>query len=293
MKEGKHLEGDLGPNRELTGEGSAVRSRAVRHVTLWGLLVWAYRDQRAHRYLRRPDQWFMWAIETAGVVDGMMSPAVHRDAAAVHAAVLELPKDLADRIVFAAAQADQPEAPVTAPEPAPVEADTNGTAGDGRTRRGWGIRDGQRVDYLIRTHARLVEERPVIATVGRGRHRRQQIVGSELVQTPVEYCPLTWTPDPIWHAEEAWAHAEWLRAMRALWERRAGIELRDHVLTGPGVAGEPLQVEWPLLHDARIRELQDEYRTPKVAVDLSEGPVVISPQTHELLGVEARARIAS
>jgi hypothetical protein len=206
--------------RSLTSATHAPAPK--RHVDLWDLLVWAYRDQRVHQKLRNPVDWFLWALAHDTDLPDQARPIVHQDAAAVHAAVCALSQWDAELVVFHAAYAETPEPPTGEPKPLHLTADRK------RDDYGWfEDRDGFRVDYLIRE-----ELHTTTVPVYRRRGRKMVAAGTEVITDRAPYCPIRWEPDPVWVEMQAGTYVAWRLAMaRALHELRQ-LHLKDHALTG-------------------------------------------------------------
>lgn len=205
--------------------------RRRREVTLWAMLVWAYRDQLAHRYLRTAYSRFVQALAETELHDAdMPRPAVHRDAAALHAAVLELGDDAAQRIVHHAYLASAPELPTEAPVPLPTVIDRALGIGP-QERLCWAMIDGRRQDYLVRTVDRVSVPAP--------QSKRAQRAGipAGIEQVDVEVCPLTWWPDPAFVRAEAEKHAAWVEAMHGLMARIEDVAFTGHAVIGLGIEG--------------------------------------------------------
>jgi hypothetical protein len=241
------------------------RRDAPHCLSLWEILIWTYRDQMAHRYLRKPVDWFLWAIETSAQLDDMPRPMVHQDAAAIHASVMTLDQHSAELIVYFAAEALIPEAPVAIPRPYPTDVDRD-RGRDDNERWAWATIRGKRVDYMVRVADRVTEVEPILEKVGRKTYR---VVGHDTVTRPVEYCPLTWQPDPAYVLAQATIHNEWLRAMRGLYAHAHEIRLTDRVIEGLGIDAGLASTEQPVMSDARAEELDAEYRHGNVRVKVS------------------------
>src|ERR1700730_17997909 len=165
-------------------EPSMTKQAGRRQRTLWELLVWTYHDQKAHRYLRTPKDWFLWALADAKLVEDMPRPSVHADAALVHAAGLELDQSAAELVAFFSAENEQPDPPLAVPRPYPTEIDRTEGHGQG-SRWSWAKIGGRRVDYLIRWTDYVLDPPIEMASAGRAATREQTIK-----LCPVEFCPL-------------------------------------------------------------------------------------------------------
>lgn len=207
----------------------------LRHVSLWQLCVWAYRDQRADKLIgfeasvaNRARAW-NWVMAELGVSD--RSPTLAYDAAMLHAEALELGERAASTIAGAARSGEQPAPPTILPSPGPTPwEDATGTDGEARDIC---YRGGERLEYLVRCGEIVTVHRARYRKVGRNRRVQD---GTETVREKVEYCPLTWAPSPLAIEEQAWAHRVWLEAMARLWKRVRAMELREHVIEGHGIA---------------------------------------------------------
>lgn len=235
-----------------------------RSVTIEQLLVWAYAEQRVHKYLRRERDWFLWAaeellgdlspdIEPQGLRAARLDPAaggggqgrraVHHDAAVVHEAVMGLGEDLAHLVFYAAATGDFPERfDGGEPRPAPIEA--SGPDDDYGVHE-WRDQDGvlQRRYYVLRTAELVVLDEQEYRLDGRkkvkqGRPRkRREDPGSESRparrrgnRVAVQYAPIAWNPDPSYIAMCNEVAERWETALAALGTALAGAGLRAHVL---------------------------------------------------------------
>jgi hypothetical protein len=206
------------------GLGHSVEPRAVRQYrSLWELLVWAYRDQRAHWYLARPCDWFLWAVEESAGLDDLPRPPVHVDAAIIHAAVLDLGAEAAELVVFCARQGEPPEPCTTAPVPYPVTPDRRCD----RWRRAQ--IGGRIIDVKISVAETVAVTEPRVEYAGR-RGKRLTVVGTAARPVDVEYCPLDWQPDPSFVRAVNHQYRVWLDAMRTLHRTLTEVRMREHVL---------------------------------------------------------------
>ena len=213
------LPSSLPPGGQSPATGVAHPTAAAtrrRPRSLWALLVWTYRGQKAHRYLRTPKDWFLWALADAQLVEDMPRASVHGDAALIHAAVLELGQCTAELIAYFAAEGEQPEPPMAIPRPYPTEVDRSAGQGHG-VRWSWARIGGRRVDYLIRWTEQVATS-----------------PSSGAAPDPVEFCPLTWEPDPDWVINQLVVYRDWLAAMHRLHADMASVTLREHLLDGIG-----------------------------------------------------------
>jgi hypothetical protein len=223
---------------------------AKRHLGIEELLVWTYRDQKAHRYLRREYDWFLWQSEQQGIeVAPTDHRPVHVDAAVVHAAVMEdvrqLRRKLRQRfvpdreqlqlrlnaaeertglVVHFAEIGDRPERSTAEPLPYPVEPSA---AGRGEFCRA--TIDGERRDILLLTEEVILIEVEEWVPAGRKKMRRHLAQRSRF---EVQYCPIEWRPTPEWVDMTNHIADSWEAAIAAVNNRLAGVELRSHVLVG-------------------------------------------------------------
>lgn len=191
-------------------------------MTLWEMLVWTYRDQKAHRLLDTPMAWWEWSVaEIDSDMVGISTPRVDIDAAILHAVVTELPTKQAYIIVHHAALAEKPEPCTAQPMPHPV---TRISAVGVRRDDKWGrnVVDGRRVEHLVRLAEDAVEIVPVLERRG----RRMVVVGTRVEKTPVEYCPLDWQPDRSYVEMVNATYAAWTEAMAELERRVRGVRFR-------------------------------------------------------------------
>lgn len=183
-------------------------TRARRHVTVWQLLVWAYRDQRAggtygtaHLYDDEPHSCSTDGVaamlrlgEVGCFVDGGewkgLSDRMHPDARTVGWAISHIAGthglEVARLVAQHAAQGEMPERPTTAPAPFPMAADRQRDERWGRS-----MIHGVRFDYRILVAERVADRTPRMEFRGRG---RKVCVGYDVVSAPVEYCPIEWWP---------------------------------------------------------------------------------------------------
>jgi len=212
----------------------------MRDVELWEMLVWAYQAQQVHRYLRRPMQWFLWAIEEAELVEDAGSPPVHFDAAALHALVLELDREQAELITSHAALGMQPESSVIQPIPSYVSPDRSKWLDVGE-RIARAKCHGVRIEYLVRT-----------------------------VEPEVEYCPLAWDIEPDYVISAIETYRAWVEAMTALYGLISSGCFRGHRVIGRGIDGLAAQAPEEI-QDARTVMLDDAFPRRKVADDRDNG----------------------
>jgi hypothetical protein len=194
---------------------------ALRSLTLFELLVWVYRDQRAHKYLRKPQDWWRLLIDS----DDLLSPDKHRpqlrrDAVAVHAAVVEL-AELGHPLVHYALQAAPPEPwdhSIT-PRPVYAEADRSGDL------YGRAMIDGVLTDYKIAVAEHVSEQIPIMRRVSK---RRMVLDGWRNEPIDVKYCPIRYEPDPEWIRCVDGIFDTWLGAMQAFASAMARTRLTAH-----------------------------------------------------------------
>lgn len=216
-------------------------ARPRRRLSLWDLLVWAYRDQLVggvDGVEGLDDDAPMRGCSGDGIavieriahvgcrIDGgawrRLNDRMHVDAVAVAEALRRLEQPIARLLAECARQGEQPEPPAAAPCPFP-------TVVDSRTEERFGraVIDGRRFEYRIKVAERVVDRTPRWEFRGRG---RRVIVGYDLVPTDVLFCPLTW-----WPSAEMVAHQEAVRqafdtGMEQLAAVMRGVALKDHVL---------------------------------------------------------------
>jgi hypothetical protein len=257
-------------------------------MTLWEAVIWTYRDQRAHHFLRRPMDWFLWAIADAGLIEDGPRRKVHPDAATLYGEVLELGQERAELIAYHADMAMQPEPPVTMPTPFPTTPDRAGYSLSTKDQRwSWAVIDGARQDYLIITHETITLQDKVFERIGR---KGMRDTGRTTAKPfAVEYCPVAWLPDMAWVRNEAAMHRDWVLAMAALYDRLEAVRLKDHAIGELGFAAEYIDVEAPLVTDARTVELNGIFPRRRIGVDTRSEAVSLSSDQQILYGVRARA----
>lgn len=231
---------------------------ARRHVSLLELLIWTYRDQRAHHYLKDDVDFYLRECERQGIEVGAYRIAgkvvaerrpVHPDAVLVHAKVSGL---YAARLIIEYAElGEQPERSIyddrpfgwgldpdfaaealdngkLPPKPCPVEPLNRQFSTYGRHAI-----DGRLIDYaiLIAEQVTVAEEewRPK-GRKGCGRYTAT----ARQVRVPVEYCPIDWRPGSEFIAFTNNIVAAWENAIRHLAPMLAALEFRDHVLIDDG-----------------------------------------------------------
>jgi hypothetical protein len=242
---------------------------APRHVTLWELLVWTYRDQKAAMYLHRPADWFMWTLAYAGLVEDMPRPSVHHDAAMIHALVLEQHQNDAELLVMCAHHADRPELPTEQPRPFPVTPDRRDRD---HGEWSWSVVDGRRIDYAIKVEEVLFHREPVFKRVGRTKTR---IVGYRNRKLPIWYCPIDWVPHPVYLEMQTAMFANWTAAMLALFEQAKELPLKDHALTDVGLDQAPIE----LPEQARVGQNEPSKNITCTTVTLEPGTLVFHDPT--------------
>jgi hypothetical protein len=235
-----------------------------RHVTLWELLVWVYRDQKAAMYLHRPQDWFIWALAYAELVEDMPRPTVHPDAAAVHALVLAMDQSDAELVAMCANLAERPELPDAIPYPFPVTPDRRDrTHGEWS----WSVVNGRRVDYAVKVEEVIFEREPIIKRISRTKTR---IVGYRNRKTPVWYCPIDWVPHPVYLEMQMVMFANWTDAMIKLYAAVQQVALREHQLTGVGLEHPPIELPEPI----RVAQNEERNKITCATVTLEPGTLV-------------------
>lgn len=202
-----------------------------RSVTLEQLLTWAYADQRVHRYLRRPVDWFLWALDDAGLASRAEDRRpVHHDAALVHEAVMSLGENLAHLIFHCAATGERPERPTEEPQPVPIEP--------------WGAEDDfgvhefrdaagelRRSYYMLRTaEFVLVDDGDEWTLDGRKKMKRGRPRRRRSTRVAVQYAPIAWDPDQSYIEMCNQMADQWDEGLAWLQQKLAGAALRAHVL---------------------------------------------------------------
>ncbi len=210
--------------------GGQSRMADVRYLTLYEMLLWTYRQQKAHRYLKRPMDWFLWAISTYDLIEDSPRPTVDSDAAVLHAAVVEMSHSDAEIIVYHAATGSIPEVCSAPPAPHPVgRGARNIFEGDDWH---WASIRGRRTEYLTRVSEIIALREPVLRRVGK---RKSKVVGYRHTPFECRFCPLDWSPDPRWVELCAGVHRTWLAAMQKLFETVKAVEFNAHVITAIGI----------------------------------------------------------
>lgn len=215
--------------RSISRAPALPRKPAKRAATIERLLDWTYREQLAHRYLRRPYDWFLWALDDAGLGAGFDGGRdrrpVHHDAALVHEAVLALGSGPAQLIIRHAAVGQRPERIFGEPRPEWIEPTSR------HQKYGWfADAAGRRHDYVIAV-AEVVslDAEPEYRLAGRKKVTLARSAARKRIE--VDYCPIGWRPDPAYIAMCNAAAAEWERALIDLQRSLARAPFRAHVLT--------------------------------------------------------------
>jgi len=233
---------------------SLARAAPKRTVSLGEMLHWTYAQQRAHRYLETPFDWFLYSLERepgAEISDPRDRRPVHRDAATLHAAVVAPigacrdPTHAGDRrqprnarpycvrcayraalIVDHGIMGEPPERVATGPRPEPIEPPSTY---DDYCR--WKDADGAWRNAWVRTAEIITIEEPEYAVAGRKRVRR---IGTKKTRIEVKYCPIGWRPDPDFIAMCDRVADEWEAAIGDLRRRLDGVRLSAHTLLDAG-----------------------------------------------------------
>jgi hypothetical protein len=201
-----------------------TKPRSKRSVTIDDLLTWAYRDQRVHRYLRQPIDWFLWALDEAGFVENRFDHRpVHHDAALVHEAVMALGQDLAHLVFHFAATGDRPERCYAEPRPVPLAPTSK------FDDFGWyETKSGSRRQYLLSTAEIIIVEDEEWRLDGRKKMKRGRPRKNTRVE--VQYAPIGWEPSPDYIRMTNDMAERWDAGLAQL-ERALGVApFRAHVL---------------------------------------------------------------
>lgn len=197
-----------------------------RDVTLWQLLQWTYRDQRAHRYLDCQAAWFEYLVRMAAPTDDTPRAPVHRDAALVHSEIVLL--GLHGELLQRAALSGEVPARCTE-QPMPER-----PAVDRRADRFKQITfQGRKIDVKVEVAERVAEVVPVYERRG----RKLVQVGSEIIRHDVEYCPVDWFPDPSFVDLCDRVATEFEQAWATLAPRAACLKLSAHTIVGLDIPG--------------------------------------------------------
>lgn len=209
--------------------------RQVRHLDLWEMLVWAYRDERVIEMTRAA----LFAIEAAAEmgaretryagggsgaaaiesygllgtrIDGGglrgVAPDCHPDAELLHDVVRTLGW-LGSVIIRHARLGVAPEYPTASPRPHPTPADRAVSPYSGQAEH-----RGERIRYMVRASERCLD--------GNGR------------SVPVRYCPVIWDPSLADLREARFGYLSWLLAVSELDFRLKAqrVAFRHHRVTG-------------------------------------------------------------
>ena len=218
---------EASPLAEISsGLGASIfepdRRSTPRSVTAWELLVWTYRDQQAHRYLKQPRDWFAYMVDLNRFAGGDAPRAkLHSDAVQVHAAVLEEWPVTAPLLIEYAARGMAPEPSDMVSRPRLVEADRL------CDRFSWTLVDGKRVDYRIEVVDRFTETVPAYRKLGKGRRRQ---VGTETRLVEVEVCLLEYWPAPEYLLMVDAIHQQFVASLSCIELRLRGLSFKRHVL---------------------------------------------------------------
>lgn len=247
-------------NKAGTGGTRPDHERRVvkRHLDLFDLCVWAYRDQMVDKVTGKglfegeaaasgvePHETSgcgCAVIERIGAVGGRidggawksLTNRVHPDAVAVADRVKH------QAVAFFARQAEAPEWPASTPRAWPEVADRQRDAGWGRIdltvyrhaeewRALCGV-SGRLVDYRILEAGRWAEEESYWEWSRRERRHVQRTRVKEV--HPIPYCPINWSPSVEWIMAQQGTYRAWHDAMSDLQRALADVALRDHVVTG-------------------------------------------------------------
>lgn len=195
-----------------------------RYLDLWEMCLWTYQKQRAHWFLRKGYDWFIQALAlSAGPVGDLPRAKVHPDAAAFHAAVVELGEVDALLVVQQALRGEIPERSNSRPRAYPQDVD--------RSYENYGRAhfDGRLRDYKIAEAERIAVAEPQYEQRGRNRYVH---VGDIIRTESIPYCPVDWEPSIEWLTMVNAVHDRWLGNMRQVWGALQGVEFRHHTLTG-------------------------------------------------------------
>lgn len=214
--------------------GTFTKPQARRHLTLWQLAVWAFRDQFAWRDAG------LWSgspvrgstdgcggIEELGVVVNGgehkgLGRGAHPDAIAI---AVRTPVIVAEH----ARIADIPDWPQDPPRPFP-------TLADRRRDAKWcrGIYGGRLIDIRVEDYRERMRVPEVHVRLRKRRVRRVETARLVWQMVTVEFCPISWKPDASWVEFRQQVRQDWEDGMRDLWQAMQAIPLKEHVLTGIG-----------------------------------------------------------
>lgn len=282
------MDGDLRTMHRSVATDRSPYSAPPRHVTLWQILVWTYREQQAHRYLRSPFDWFIYELSAQEVIEDMPRPAVHADAAAVHRAVCDLGRDDRELVSFYAAIAEMPELPDGEPRPYPMTSEKV-SGEDVDEWFAWHEQaDGRRLRYLVRVAERIqVRSVPIMRKTGKGKRGKMQVIGFKPVVEEVEFCPLSWEPDPVYLDCMRAIFADWLDAMVRLYAALDGVALKDHALSALGVAAADAEA----VYESMVGPSRASDGTVRVEVQLLRGRLASLDGVRLSHRLHARARV--
>lgn len=242
-------------DRRAAADWDAARSATKRSVSIEQLLAWAYADQRVHRYLRRPVDWFLWALDDAGLASRADDRRpVHHDAALVHEAVMhplencddpdhdprQIDQDrhgravckacesIAHLVIHCAATGERPQRSAAEPRPVPIE--PWGTDDDFGVHE-WRDATGalRRTYYRLRTEEFVLVEEDEWRLDGRKKMKRGR-PRKRSTRVAVKCAPIAWDPDPSYIAMCNQMAERRERALAAIEGRLAAAEFRSHVL---------------------------------------------------------------
>lgn len=231
---------------------------------VWGLLVWAYRDQRAGRLGlgRSVSSKLRWMNYLADL-DGDGPRTIHRDAAAVHRVVCGiLDEMMAGLVMHHAGLGQQPEPATETPRPLPmpnrgrggaahavrgqwIEVDPirltaaertrlKDTDGHGEIERsavpGGALRWRYRID--LRPRRRCKRARVVHGADGKPRATNVGFAVGDHVWSP--WCPLDYVPSPEFMEQVNAIHALWHDALDQLEAALLLVPFRSHSLIRRG-----------------------------------------------------------
>ncbi len=198
------------------------RRSTPRSVTPWELLVWTYRDQQAHRYLKRPGDWYAYMVDLGGFAGAdAPRPKLHSDAVQVHTAVIEQGQAAAALLIEYAAKNMMPEPTDMVSRPQMIVADRQ------IDRFSWTMVDGQRRDYRIIVVDSFVETVPAYRKLGKGRRSH---IGTETRIVEVEACPIEYWPAPEYLLMIDAIHQQFMATLESLEPSLRALAFKRHVL---------------------------------------------------------------